>query len=117
MYPRPSFHREAVIANIQPIRVASEIWFRSVWSNPPTPPTVVRSRFCGLLWPGQDGKIVDLGTLGGSGSEAMAINDSGYVTVRPAYPATRNFMRFSGVMEEFSISALSQEIYAMRACR
>ena len=47
MYPRPNFHREAVIANIQPIRVASEIGFRSVWSNPPTPPTVVRSRFGG----------------------------------------------------------------------
>ena len=47
MLPSPSFHCDAVIANIQPTRVASEIGFRSVGSNPPTPPTVVRGRFGG----------------------------------------------------------------------
>src|SRR4051794_19027671 len=47
MLPSPSFHCDAVIANIQPTRVGSEIGFRSVGSNPPTPPTVVRGRFGG----------------------------------------------------------------------
>ena len=47
MLPSPSFHCDAVIANIQPTRVASEIGFRSVGSNHPTPPTVVRGRFGG----------------------------------------------------------------------